>query len=57
VDDQSWKTTFELVTFMNIEHQRGRFLQNGVFASKAIWMNFLVAIWYTLREDPAFICT
>jgi hypothetical protein len=72
VDDMSWKTIFDLVLHMNIEPQRGRFLENGVFASKAIWMNFLAelslyrnwreaqqlnAIWYTLREDPAFICT
>lgn len=66
---------------MNLEHQRCRFLKNGVFLSKAMWVNFLArltanrllneddeededdedeeqklnAIWYTLREGPAFI--
>jgi hypothetical protein len=73
VDDQSWSATFELVTFMNIDFHRGRFLKNGVFPSKAMWVNFLAglastdrydyeakrlnAIWYTLREDPDLICT
>jgi hypothetical protein len=73
VDDQSWNSTFDMVVLMNrIDFHRGRFLENGVFPSKAMWVNFLAelspyrnwreaqqlnAIWYTLREDPAFICT
>jgi hypothetical protein len=73
VDDLNWKTTFDLVIFMNRKYRRGRFLKNGVFPSKAMWVNFLVglstdhdlnggaynlsAIWYTLREDPGLIFT
>jgi hypothetical protein len=41
VDDQSWRATFDLVLWMNSEFHRGRFLENGVFPSKAIWVNFL----------------
>jgi hypothetical protein len=73
VDDQNWKATFDLVVFMNRRHNRGRFLKNGVFPSKAMWVNFLAeltssdnyyngaqklnAIWYTLHEDPDLIYT
>jgi hypothetical protein len=68
VDDLKWKTIFDLVIFMNLEYYlRGRFLENGVFPSKLMWIDFLVestdndvyggarnlnAIWHTLREDP-----
>jgi hypothetical protein len=61
------------VVFMNREYNRGRYLENGVFPSKAMWVNFLTeftsssryydeernlnAIWYTLREDPDFVYT
>jgi hypothetical protein len=70
VDDQNWEKTFGLVIFMNLKHRRGRFLENDVFASKAMWVDFLAAlttdhdlnearklnaIWYTLREDPDLI--
>jgi hypothetical protein len=73
VDDQNWKATFDLVVYLNHDYDRGRFMENGVFPSKAIWVNFLAeltsfdryyddaqklnAIWYTLREDPDFIYT
>jgi hypothetical protein len=50
VDDQSWKKTFDLVIFMNLDHQRGRFLENGVFPSKAMWVNFLAEIAITHRN-------
>jgi hypothetical protein len=71
VDDQNWKTTFAFVISMNNAFHRGYFLKNGVFPSKATWVNFLAklassdryyneagqlnAIWYTLREDPDLI--
>jgi hypothetical protein len=29
VDDQNWKTTFDVLVFMNREYNRGRFLKNG----------------------------
>jgi hypothetical protein len=73
VDDLNWKPTFDLVVDMNRRYRRGRFLENGVFPSKAMWVDFLAklstdhyrssgahtlnAIWYTLREDPDLICT
>jgi hypothetical protein len=41
VDDQNWKSTFDLVIFMNHKCHRDRFLENGVFPSKAAWMEFL----------------
>jgi hypothetical protein len=44
VDDQNWKTTFELVIFMNLQHHRGRFLENGAYPSKAMWVDFLAGI-------------
>jgi hypothetical protein len=43
-DDQNWKSTFALVIFMNLEGQRGRFMENGVFPSKAMWVNFLAGL-------------
>jgi hypothetical protein len=70
VDDQNWQATFDLVIYMNCEYERGRFLRNGVFPSKAMLMNFLAeltnrwrsneaktlnAIWYTLRANPDLI--
>jgi hypothetical protein len=44
VDDQNWKATFDMVIFMNLEDQRGRFLENGVFPLKAMWVNFLAKL-------------
>jgi hypothetical protein len=41
VDDHNWKTTFALVVYMNRKCHRGRFMKNGVFPSKAMWVNFL----------------
>jgi hypothetical protein len=29
VSDQNWKTTFDLVVYMNREYHRGRFLENS----------------------------
>jgi hypothetical protein len=69
VDDKNWKATFDLVIHMNFEFDRGSFLENGVFPTKAMWVNFLAeltnaryvaamrlaAIWYTLRENPDWI--
>jgi hypothetical protein len=69
VDDQNWKATFKLVVHMNCKYHRGRFLNNGVFPSEAMLVNFLAelikrtddqtkklnAIWYTLRENPDLI--
>jgi hypothetical protein len=44
VDDQNWKATFKLVLCMNRDYDRGRFLKNGVFPSKAMWVNFLAEL-------------
>jgi hypothetical protein len=44
VDDQNWKTTFDLAVYMNREYDSGRFLKNGVFSSKAMWVNFLAEL-------------
>jgi hypothetical protein len=44
VDDQSWRSTFDLLTVMNIKHERGRFLENGVYPSKLTWVNFLTEL-------------
>jgi hypothetical protein len=44
VDDQSWKTRFDLVVDMNRECHRGRFMKNGVFPSKTMWVNFLAEL-------------
>jgi hypothetical protein len=69
VDDKNWKTIFDVVVYMNWEYNRVGFLENGVFPTKAMWVNFLAeltntdyvapmrlaAIWYTLRENPDWI--
>jgi hypothetical protein len=34
----------QLVIFMNLQHHRGRFLENGVYPSKAMWVDFLAGI-------------
>jgi hypothetical protein len=73
VDDLNWKSIFDMMRFMNQSCHRGHFMKNGVFPSKAMWVNFLAeivsvysywnaeqslnAVWYTLREDPDLICT
>jgi hypothetical protein len=44
VDDENWQSTFEMVLYMNRHYHRGRFLENGVFPSKAMWVNFLAKI-------------
>jgi hypothetical protein len=49
VDDLKWKTTFDLVIFMNRKYRRGRFLENGVFPSKAMWVKFLAELASTER--------
>jgi hypothetical protein len=71
VDDQNWKTTFDLVESLNGLYHRRRFLRNGVFPSRTMLVSFLAeiasidpygnkarklnAIWYTLRESPDLI--
>jgi hypothetical protein len=49
VDDQIWKQTLKLVVFMNRACHRGRFLKNGVFPSKAMWVKFLAKLASTER--------
>jgi hypothetical protein len=44
VDDKNWKSTFDMVVHMNLSIDRGRFLENGVFPSKAMWVNFLTKL-------------
>jgi hypothetical protein len=44
VDDQKWKSTFDMVVHMNLQHQRRRFLEKGVFSSKEMWVNFLAGL-------------
>jgi hypothetical protein len=44
VNDQSWESTFNLVILMNVRYRRGHFLENGVFASKAMWVDFLAEL-------------
>jgi hypothetical protein len=51
VDDHKWKKTFDLVIFMNLDHQRSCFLENGVFPSKAMWLNFLAELTSTHYYD------
>jgi hypothetical protein len=55
VDDMNWKATFDLVVKMNREYHHDRFLENGVFSSKAMWMRFLVAL--TNAHDSSLIMT
>jgi hypothetical protein len=71
VDDQNWKTTFDLVESLNGLYHRRRFLRNGVFPLRTMLVSFLAeiasidpygnkarklnAIWYTLRESPDLI--
>ena len=54
VDDQNWNNTFKLVIFMNCTYFRGRFLENGVFPTKAMWVSFLAGLSterYCWREE------
>jgi hypothetical protein len=44
VDDLSWQETFDLVAYMNTEYGRGEFMQDGVFASKAGWVDWLAQL-------------
>jgi hypothetical protein len=44
VDDLKWKTTFDLVIFMNRKYRRGRFLENGVFPLKAMLVDSLAGL-------------
>jgi hypothetical protein len=44
VDHQNWQPTFDLVVYMNRYIHRGRFMENGVFSSKAVWVNFLAEL-------------
>jgi hypothetical protein len=44
VDDENWKATFDLVIYMNREFDRGIFLKDGAFHSKAAKVAFLASI-------------
>jgi hypothetical protein len=41
VDDKSWEAQFDFVMNMNTEYGRGQFLEDGVFTSKAKWVDWL----------------
>jgi hypothetical protein len=41
VDDKSWEAKFDFVMRMNTEYGRGQFLEDGVFASRAKWVDWL----------------
>jgi hypothetical protein len=52
VDDQKWKATFDLVLQMNHTYPyRGRFLENGVFPSKVMWVDFLAELAKTYHYE------
>jgi hypothetical protein len=53
VEDLYWKTTFDMVVLMNSKYNRGRFLENGVFPSKAMWVNFLAELTKVVRCPPS----
>jgi hypothetical protein len=44
VDDQNWTATFDLVVYMNHGYDRRRFMENGVFPSKVMLVNFLAEL-------------
>jgi hypothetical protein len=44
VDDSSWKKTFDLVLHMNTKYGRGEFMEDGVFADKAGWVDWLAKL-------------
>jgi hypothetical protein len=44
VDDQNWKSTFDMALQMNRSIDRGRFLENGVIPLKAMWVNCLTKL-------------
>jgi hypothetical protein len=44
VDDQNWSTTFDILKYMNRACHRGRFLENGFFSLRVVWVNFLVEL-------------
>jgi hypothetical protein len=44
VDDVSWQAKFGLVADMNTKHGRGEFLQDGVFDSKAAWVDWIAIL-------------
>jgi hypothetical protein len=44
VDDVGWQAKFGLVTEMNTQHGRGAFLQDGVFDSKAAWVDWIARL-------------
>jgi hypothetical protein len=41
VDDKSWEAKFDFVMRMNTEYGRGQFLEDGVFASRSKWVDWL----------------
>jgi hypothetical protein len=44
VDDVSWQAKFGLIADMNTKHGRGAFLQDGVFESKAAWVDWIARL-------------
>jgi hypothetical protein len=44
VDDSSWQEIFDLVFHLNSEYGRGEFMEDGVFAGKERWVNFLAKL-------------
>jgi hypothetical protein len=41
VDDKSWEAKFDFVMRMNTEFGRGQFLEDGIFAHRAKWVDWL----------------
>jgi hypothetical protein len=50
VDDKCWQAKFHFVMRMNTEYGRGQFLEDGVFTSRAKWMDWLE--WLDMMAPP-----
>ena len=44
IDDSSWQETFDLVLHMNMKYGRCKFMEDGVFAVKAGWVDWLAKL-------------
>jgi hypothetical protein len=44
VDDSSWQETLDLVLHMNTKYGRGAFMEDGVFAGKVRWVDWLAKL-------------
>jgi hypothetical protein len=44
VDDSSWQETFDLVFHMNVKYGRRKFMEDGVFAGKDGWVDWLAKL-------------